>query len=48
MAGEVRVNGQKAAKPGQAVADDAAVELLAKPPYVCRGDSDPVAAWSSR
>src|SRR5579863_4608805 len=37
MAGEVRVNGQKAAKPGQPVADDAAIELLARPPYVSRG-----------
>jgi 23S rRNA (cytidine1920-2'-O)/16S rRNA (cytidine1409-2'-O)-methyltransferase len=37
MAGEVRVNGQKATKPGQAFADDAALELLAKPPYVSRG-----------
>ncbi len=37
MAGEVLVNGQKAAKPGQMVADDAALELLARPPYVGRG-----------
>lgn len=37
MAGEVRVNGQKAAKPGQPVEADAAVELLARPPYVSRG-----------
>src|SRR3954454_18918052 len=37
MAGEVRVNGQKAAKPGQAVADDAAVEVASRPPYVSRG-----------
>ncbi len=37
MAGEVLVNGQKAAKPGQAVAADAAVEVLARPPYVSRG-----------
>lgn len=37
MAGEVRVNGQKAAKPGQAVDADAAIELLARPPYVSRG-----------
>jgi predicted rRNA methylase YqxC with S4 and FtsJ domains len=28
MAGEVRVNGQKAAKPGHAVADDCRVEVL--------------------
>jgi 23S rRNA (cytidine1920-2'-O)/16S rRNA (cytidine1409-2'-O)-methyltransferase len=37
MAGEVRVNGQKAAKPGQPVEQDAAVEVLARPPYVSRG-----------
>lgn len=37
MAGEVRVNGQKAAKPGQAVDADAVIELLARPPYVSRG-----------
>jgi 23S rRNA (cytidine1920-2'-O)/16S rRNA (cytidine1409-2'-O)-methyltransferase len=37
MAGEVRVNGQKAAKPGQAVEPDAAIEVLARPPYVSRG-----------
>jgi 23S rRNA (cytidine1920-2'-O)/16S rRNA (cytidine1409-2'-O)-methyltransferase len=37
MAGEVLLNGQKAAKPGQPVADDAAVEVLARPPYVGRG-----------
>jgi len=37
MAGEVRVAGQKASKPGQAVADDVAVEVLARPPYVGRG-----------
>jgi len=37
MAGEVLVNGQKAAKPGHSVADDAAVEVLARPPYVSRG-----------
>ena len=37
MAGEVRVNGQKAAKPGQPVADDAVIELLARPPFVSRG-----------
>jgi 23S rRNA (cytidine1920-2'-O)/16S rRNA (cytidine1409-2'-O)-methyltransferase len=37
MAGEVRVQGQKAAKPGQMVAADAAIEVLAKPPYVSRG-----------
>jgi 23S rRNA (cytidine1920-2'-O)/16S rRNA (cytidine1409-2'-O)-methyltransferase len=37
MAGEVLLNGQKAAKPGQAVAADAALEVLARPPYVSRG-----------
>jgi 23S rRNA (cytidine1920-2'-O)/16S rRNA (cytidine1409-2'-O)-methyltransferase len=37
MAGEVMLNGQKAAKPGQTVAEDAAVEVLARPPYVSRG-----------
>ncbi len=37
MAGEVRVAGQKAAKPGQPVDPDAAVEVLARPPYVSRG-----------
>jgi len=37
MAGEVLLNGQKAAKPGQPVADDAALEVLARPPYVSRG-----------
>jgi len=37
MAGEVRVNGQKAAKPGQPVDGDAALEVLARPPFVSRG-----------
>jgi 23S rRNA (cytidine1920-2'-O)/16S rRNA (cytidine1409-2'-O)-methyltransferase len=37
MAGEVLVGGQKASKPGQPVAEDAAVEVLARPPYVSRG-----------
>jgi 23S rRNA (cytidine1920-2'-O)/16S rRNA (cytidine1409-2'-O)-methyltransferase len=37
MAGEVLVGGQKAAKPGHAVDDSAAVEVLARPPYVSRG-----------
>jgi 23S rRNA (cytidine1920-2'-O)/16S rRNA (cytidine1409-2'-O)-methyltransferase len=37
MAGEVRVNEQKAAKPGQMVAEDAEVEVLARPPFVSRG-----------
>ena len=37
MAGEVLLNGQKAAKPGQTVAEDAVLEVLARPPYVSRG-----------
>ena len=37
MAGEVTVSGQKASKPGQPVAQDAAVEVLARPPFVGRG-----------
>jgi len=37
MAGEVTVNGQKAAKPGQPVSGDCTVEVLARPPYVSRG-----------
>jgi 23S rRNA (cytidine1920-2'-O)/16S rRNA (cytidine1409-2'-O)-methyltransferase len=37
MAGEVLVNGQKAAKPGQAIENDAAIEVLARLPYVSRG-----------
>jgi 23S rRNA (cytidine1920-2'-O)/16S rRNA (cytidine1409-2'-O)-methyltransferase len=37
MAGEVLLNGQKAAKPGQAVPDDSRIEILARPPYVSRG-----------
>ena len=37
MAGEVRVNGQKATKSGQPVAADCHVEVLARPPYVSRG-----------
>jgi 23S rRNA (cytidine1920-2'-O)/16S rRNA (cytidine1409-2'-O)-methyltransferase len=37
MAGEVRVQGQKAAKPGQMVEGDCAVDVLAKAPYVSRG-----------
>ena len=37
MAGEVLLNGQKAAKPGQTVADDSRIEILARPPYVSRG-----------
>jgi 23S rRNA (cytidine1920-2'-O)/16S rRNA (cytidine1409-2'-O)-methyltransferase len=37
MAGEVLLNGQKAAKPGQPAAPDSAIEVLAKPPFVSRG-----------
>jgi 23S rRNA (cytidine1920-2'-O)/16S rRNA (cytidine1409-2'-O)-methyltransferase len=37
MAGEVRVAGQRAVKPGQLVADDAVIEVATPPPYVSRG-----------
>jgi 23S rRNA (cytidine1920-2'-O)/16S rRNA (cytidine1409-2'-O)-methyltransferase len=37
MAGEVMVDGQKASKPGQAVASDCAIEVRGRPPYVSRG-----------
>jgi len=37
MAGEVFVEGQRAAKPGQGVAATAALEVLARPPFVSRG-----------
>jgi 23S rRNA (cytidine1920-2'-O)/16S rRNA (cytidine1409-2'-O)-methyltransferase len=37
MAGEVLLEGQKAAKPGQPVSEDAALEVLARPPFVSRG-----------
>ena len=37
LAGEVLADGRKAAKPGQPVAPDAAVEVLARPRYVSRG-----------
>jgi 23S rRNA (cytidine1920-2'-O)/16S rRNA (cytidine1409-2'-O)-methyltransferase len=37
MAGEVRVNGQKASKPGQPVESDCTIEMLSRPPYVSRG-----------
>ena len=37
MAGEVRVNGQKASKSGQPVDADCVVEMLSRPPYVSRG-----------
>jgi 23S rRNA (cytidine1920-2'-O)/16S rRNA (cytidine1409-2'-O)-methyltransferase len=37
MAGEVLLNGQKALKSGQTAAEDAKLEVLARPPYVSRG-----------
>ena len=37
MAGEVLINGQKASKPGQPVAEDSALKVLAPPRYVSRG-----------
>ncbi len=37
MAGEVLVSGQKVAKPGHAVDNDAVIEVMARPPYVSRG-----------
>jgi 23S rRNA (cytidine1920-2'-O)/16S rRNA (cytidine1409-2'-O)-methyltransferase len=37
MAGDVVINGVKAAKPGQGVDEDAAIEVLSRPPYVSRG-----------
>ena len=37
LAGQVLVNGQKAAKAGHAIATDSKVELLEKPRYVSRG-----------
>jgi 23S rRNA (cytidine1920-2'-O)/16S rRNA (cytidine1409-2'-O)-methyltransferase len=37
MAGEVLVNGQRAAKPGQTVAPGCSLEITARPPYVSRG-----------
>jgi len=37
MAGEVSVNGQKAAKPGHAIDAASAIEISGKPPYVSRG-----------
>jgi 23S rRNA (cytidine1920-2'-O)/16S rRNA (cytidine1409-2'-O)-methyltransferase len=43
------VNGQKAAKPGQTVDADAAIEVLSRPPYVSRGGfklAGAMAHWS--
>jgi len=37
MAGEIRVAGQVVDKPGAAVADDAPIEITARPPFVSRG-----------
>jgi len=37
MAGEVLVDGHKAAKPGQGASAEAVLEVLARPPYVSRG-----------
>jgi len=37
MAGEVMLNGQKAAKPGQTVDAESTLEVLARPPFVSRG-----------
>ena len=37
LAGSITVNGQVAAKPGQACAEDAVIELREKLPYVSRG-----------
>ena len=37
MAGEVLVDGQKAEKPGQPVAVECRLEVLARPPFVSRG-----------
>jgi 23S rRNA (cytidine1920-2'-O)/16S rRNA (cytidine1409-2'-O)-methyltransferase len=37
MAGEVMLDGQKAAKPGQPVSPDCVIEVLARPPFVSRG-----------
>src|ERR1039457_4198557 len=44
MAGEVLVAGQKASKPGQPVARDAACEVLARALYVSRGGGKLAAA----
>ena len=46
MAGEVLLNGQKAAKPGQTIENDAVLEVLARPPYVSRGGFKLAAALS--
>jgi 23S rRNA (cytidine1920-2'-O)/16S rRNA (cytidine1409-2'-O)-methyltransferase len=37
LAGSVRVNGQRAEKPGQTISQDSKVEVAARAPYVSRG-----------
>jgi 23S rRNA (cytidine1920-2'-O)/16S rRNA (cytidine1409-2'-O)-methyltransferase len=37
LAGDVTVNGQRASKAGQSIAEDAAIEIAARLPYVSRG-----------
>lgn len=44
MAGEVRVNGQVVDRPATAVAEDAHIEIAARPPYVSRGGEKLAAA----
>ncbi len=44
MAGEVRVGGQVVDKPGVAVADDATIEVAARPPFVSRAGGKLAAA----
>lgn len=46
MAGEVRVNHQKAVKPGQPVETACHVEVLSRPPFVSRGGLKLAAALS--
>jgi 23S rRNA (cytidine1920-2'-O)/16S rRNA (cytidine1409-2'-O)-methyltransferase len=45
MAGEVRVDGRPAEKPGQAVAPESRIEVLERPPYVSRGGRKLAAAF---
>ena len=47
MAGEVRVDGRPASKPGQAVAADISIDILARPPYVSRAGPKLAAALSA-
>ncbi len=44
MAGEVRVNGQVVDRPATQVADDAEIEIAARPPFVSRGGEKLAAA----